>query len=206
MTPQARRQPLAHVHAAMEPAEDRPDDAAAPGADLGWSHPPQWSRPRIGRMTTHPLARSFRRRGAAMEPAEDRPDDSPCPASAAMTAIAAMEPAEDRPDDAASVFRSTNRGQPQWSRPRIGRMTGKAPACALPKPSKPQWSRPRIGRMTGMRGRPPSCPPGAMEPAEDRPDDGLSPGGRSPFLPVQWSRPRIGRMTGNGSRNTMPPV
>ncbi|SRR5579875_636784 len=68
---------------------------------------PQWSRPRIGRMTRVLLCTASRKQAAAMEPAEDRPDD--------MNAFAAAKQAG---------------MQPQWSRPRIGRMTPDASATA----------------------------------------------------------------------------
>ncbi len=66
--------PCCFIAAAMEPAEDRPDD----------------SREIRGMHATGP---------AAMEPAEDRPDDDDVGHCRKDEHNAAMEPAEDRPDD-----------------------------------------------------------------------------------------------------------
>ncbi len=118
---------------------------------------PQWSRPRIGRMTQRlmpeegadqlaamepaedrpddhgPRGRVYRGRHAAMEPAEDRPDDMPArPGARRGKKGAAMEPAEDRPDDlTVPPLPVLTTCMPQWSRPRIGRMT------SPPTPSPP---------------------------------------------------------------------
>ncbi len=74
-------------------------------------------------MTCRGLPRPFARRGAAMEPAEDRPDDQRAVPGGDRHGDAAMEPAEDRPDDPSGLPGPLAARMPQWSRPRIGRMT-----------------------------------------------------------------------------------
>ncbi len=66
-----------NAYAAMEPAEDRPDDGSGVCLSRKGNRRPQWSRPRIGRMTRQRLRHRDRGGRAAMEPAEDRPDDPP---------------------------------------------------------------------------------------------------------------------------------
>ena len=86
----------------MEPTKNRPDDGAADGDSL---------------------LHVFR---AAMEPTEDRPDDQRLGLALAEVGPAAMEPAKDRPDDVSrDLIREAWGIQPQWSRPRIGRMTSR---------------------------------------------------------------------------------
>ncbi len=81
---------------------------------------------------------------------------------------------------------------PQWSRPRIGRMTAHEAAMAATA-AQPQWSRPRIGRMTPYYARIfPVFHAAAMEPAEDRPDDS-----RGTSAAGSWTRCRNG--AGRGS-------
>ncbi len=88
--------------AAMEPADERPDDRRSPTPWCSTGPVPQWSRPMNGRMTLQGNRdRHFDRDGAAMEPADERPDDSPR-STAADWAVA-----------------------PQWSRPMNGRMTAR---------------------------------------------------------------------------------
>ncbi len=106
-----------------------------------------------------------------MEPAEDRPDDRESSDRSPLDRCAAMEPAEDRPDDKPAPPAPEKKRRPQWSRPRIGRMTAGECVGLLPVDG-PQWSRPRIGRMTPCPGHlVPADVRAAMEPAEDRPDD-----------------------------------
>src|SRR5580700_4182457 len=99
MTAALRRTHVLEHDAAMEPADDRPDDMSPVVPSCGTFSVPQWSRPMIGRMTrmfVHHAEESHespqwsrpmigrmtpgRRVGcpecghAAMEPADDRPD------------------------------------------------------------------------------------------------------------------------------------
>ncbi|SRR5579875_782726 len=84
---------------------------------------------------------------AAMEPTEDRPDDVALTRYANDIKMAAMEPAEDRPDDVnVSTRMYAELIVPQWSRPRIGRMT-----CTPGLPSAWQPSR-RNGAGRGSAG------------------------------------------------------
>src|SRR5579875_2560620 len=156
-----------------------------------------------------------------MEPAEYRPDDFSPIITVVSPQVAAMEPAEYRPDDAMRQEKwQTKEGEPQWSRPSIGRMTSPRSSWWLTCAS-PQWSRPSIGRMTSSRAmrrdgstcaamEPAEYRPddkavlygalligaAAMEPAEYRPDDGRGPARENTGIPEpQWSRPSIGRMT-----------
>jgi hypothetical protein len=58
-----------------------------------------------------------------MEPTGDQPDDDAEEPHRDALALAAMEPAENRPDDTPIDVGTTGTSPPQWSRPRIGRMT-----------------------------------------------------------------------------------
>src|SRR5580698_4546321 len=98
MTAKVRDRHLIACKAAMEPADDRPDD--------------------LDDAVLEPA-----RRQAAMEPADDRPDDQRHRPLRVRQRQAAMEPADDRPDDAAMNSLVRRRVSPQWSRPMIGRMT-----------------------------------------------------------------------------------
>ncbi len=132
-----------------------------------------------------------------------------------------MEPTGERPNDVAQTELDVAEDTLQWSRPKVGRVTGilwfflafatglqwsrpvvgRMTSCknntAAFLVSQLQWSRPVIGRMTcSVRNRDPVHRPAAMEPADGRPEDagGLSPKAQAIYK-LQWSRPVTGRMT-----------
>lgn len=98
------------LEAAMEPAEDQPDDADVTVGAAVWQFQPQWNQPRIGWMTRPVRAGHVGNRRAAMEPAKNRPDDDAAVHQARRRYQAAMEPAENRLEDGRVLARRPRRG------------------------------------------------------------------------------------------------
>lgn len=114
------------LEAAMEPAEDQPDDADVTVGAAVWQFQPQWNQPRIGWMTRPVRAGHVGNRRAAMSR----------PRTGRMTTLPFT-----RLDDGT---------KPQWNQPRIGwRTVGFLPGG--PAAGLPQWSQPRIGWVTANR-------------------------------------------------------
>ncbi len=173
MTSEQARAFLCAEGAAMEPADERPDDPPVTAWYNAYQAPPQWSRPMNGRMTLpRPASLPSLIRPQWSRPMNGRMTHCGC-LSPPVRYRAAMEPADERPDDPDGT------------------------GYCQPPETKPQWSRPMNGRMTGRPGRQGQRSGGAaMEPADERPDDlPLDQVRANDYNPPQWSRPMNGRMT-----------
>ena len=82
-----------------------------------------------------------------MEPAADRLGDRRAHGVRRVSDLATMEPAEDRLGEDGKPVQTTPPNTPQWSQPRIGRVTTAVGTLNYINWT-PQWSQPRIGWVT----------------------------------------------------------